>query len=224
MNYLAHAYPFLDDPYFAAGTGVPDWLTVVDRTVHVRLKHAEPFVEDPDGPTASVARGVIQHVRDDARFHQTQAFVELSLELSATVRDVLDEPSGFRPTFLGHLLAEVLLDACLIRDDPARLEEYYRVLDSVDGRLVQEAVSRMTPRRTGRLALMISRFCREQILWDYVEDAKLLMRLNQVMRRVDFAQLPERFLDVFPDARRKVYNRRDRLLDGIPTEPFASCR
>lgn len=27
MNYFAHAYRFLDDPHFATGTGVPDWLT-----------------------------------------------------------------------------------------------------------------------------------------------------------------------------------------------------
>ena len=31
MNYFAHALPFLDQPYFMAGTAVPDWLTVVDR-------------------------------------------------------------------------------------------------------------------------------------------------------------------------------------------------
>ena len=48
MNYFAHAYRFLDDPYFAAGTGVPDWLAVADRNVRVRQKHAEPLTEDPD--------------------------------------------------------------------------------------------------------------------------------------------------------------------------------
>ena len=31
MNYFAHALPFLDRPYFVAGTAVPDWLTVADR-------------------------------------------------------------------------------------------------------------------------------------------------------------------------------------------------
>ena len=41
MNYFAHALPFLDDdPYFVAGTGVPDWLSVADRDVRVRLKHS----------------------------------------------------------------------------------------------------------------------------------------------------------------------------------------
>ena len=216
MNYFAHAYPFLDDPYFAAGTGVPDWLSVVDRRVRVRLKRAEPFVGAPDPRTASVARGVIQHIRDDARFHQTRAFVELSLELAAAVRDVLGAESGFRSTFLGHLLLEVLLDASLIAEDPSRLETYYQVMDSVDGRLVEEAVNRMALRQTGRLAPMISQFCQQRILWDYLQDAKLLVRLNQVMRRVKFARLPEPFLDFLPEARRKVDHRKAELLEGIP--------
>ena len=126
MNYFAHALPFLDDPYFAAGTGVPDWLTVVDRGVRIRRKHAEPLADDADPLTAAVARGVIQHIADDARFHQSRAFSEVSLGLTARFREVLGEPSGYRPPFLGHVLVEVLLDASLIADHPTRLEEYYR--------------------------------------------------------------------------------------------------
>ncbi|MFH1920295.1 MAG: hypothetical protein ABIP48_10475 [Planctomycetota bacterium] len=224
MNYFAHAYPFLDDPYFAAGTGVPDWLTVADRPVRVRLKHAEPLVDDPDPPTASVARGIIQHIRDDARFHATRAFTELSLELSGLVRGLLVEESGFRPPFLGHLLVEVLLDASLIAEDPARLEAYYRTIESVDPRLVEDAVNRMAPRPTTRLALMISRFCEARILWDYLEDVKLLKRLDQVMRRAKLASLPELFLEVLPEARRRVDLRKAELLDPVPTKSFGSCR
>lgn len=217
MNYFAHAYRFLDDPYFAAGTGVPDWLSVADRKVRVRRKHAEPLTEDPDPVTAAVARGVIQHVRDDARFHNTRAFTELALDLTAAVRQALDEPSGLRPNFLGHLLVEVLLDASLIADAPARLEAYYAAIESVDGERIQTAVNRMARRPTARLAPAISRFCRERILWDYVEDGKLLLRLNQVMRRVGFARLPDDFRDFFPQTRRRVDARKNELLDGIPS-------
>jgi len=221
MNYFAHAYPFLDYPYFAAGTGVPDWLTVVDRSVRIRQRHAEPFVDDPCPHTAAVARGIIQHIRDDSRFHETGAFVDLSLELSAMFRGVLREQSGFGPAFLGHLLAEVLLDASLIAEDPARLEEYYRVIQTVDPGAVEAAVNRIAHRRTTRLALMISRFLEERILWDYLDDGRLLTRLNQVMRRVKLPQLSEGFLDLLPDARRRVCGRKAELLAGVPTEPFA---
>jgi hypothetical protein len=217
MNYFAHARPFLEDPYFMAGTCVPDWLTVVDRRVRVRTHRAEPLAGDADQPTASVARGIVQHLRDDARFHETRAFAELALQLTVAARDRLGEDSGFRPSFLGHLLVEVLLDANLIADDPQRLETYYRRLETVDGRRVEEAVNRMANRPTGRLAWMIARFCEEQILWDYLEDGKLLGRLNQVMRRVTLPPLPADFQELFPEARRKVAGRRAELLEGIPT-------
>jgi hypothetical protein len=216
MNYFAHAYPFLEDPYFMAGACVPDWLTVVDRRVRVRMRRAEPLAGDADRQTASVARGIMQHLRDDARFHETRAFAELALQLTVAARDRLGADAGFRPSFLGHILVEVLLDASLIADDPQRLETYYRQIASVDGRRVEEAVNRMASQPTDRLAWMIARFCGERILWDYLDDGKLLGRLNQVMRRVTLPPLPDRFQELFPEARRKVAARREELLEGIP--------
>lgn len=219
MNYFAHAIPFLEEPYLAAGTGVPDWLSVVDRRVRLTAKHATPFRDDADHPTAAVARGVCQHLSDDARFHASRGFVEVWLELTAGVREALGEDAGFRPSFLGHLLAEVLLDASLVAEDPGRLEAYYDALARVDGSRVQQAVNTMAPRTTTRLAWMIMHFRREQILWDYLEDGKLMERLNQVMRRARCCLLPADFARFLPAARRLVEDRKAELLDGIPTTP-----
>jgi len=216
MNYFAHARHFLGDPYFVAGTAVPDWLAVVDRQVRLRRRHAAAWVEDPDPRVAALARGTLQHFRDDARFHETRAFAETNLALSAMVRDCLADETGFRPSFLGHLLVEVLLDAALIDEDPERLEEYYRVIDSVDGRFVQETVSRMAPRPTERLALLVDRFAGERFLSDYAEDARLWTRLNQIMRRVQLPPLPESLMGILPEARRVVAARRVELLEGTP--------
>jgi len=218
MNYFAHALPFLDgDPYFLAGTAVPDWLAVVDRRVRLRLKHAVPLAADPDPCVAAVARGIAQHVRDDAAFHRTRAFAELSWELTVAARDALEGETGLKPAFLGHLLVEVLLDAELAAEQPEALEEYYRLLESVEAARVEEAVNRMAPRPTTRLAAMISLFCRERILSDYLEDGKLMRRLDQVMRRVRLGELPKGFGEILPAARRAVSGRKAELLAGIPT-------
>lgn len=219
MNYLAHAMHFLDRPYFAAGTGVPDWLTVVDRRVRLRSMQVRSFLDHPDRCVAAVAGGVLQHLWDDARFHQSRAFVELSLGLTAMSRDALGGESGFGPAFLGHLLVEVLLDASLATEDPTRLEAYYRTLESVDAGRVQQAVCRMANRPTDRLAELILQFHRQQILSDYLEDGRLWVRLDQVMRRVGFARLPESFRELLPEARVLVDARADELLDGIPSGP-----
>jgi hypothetical protein len=216
MNYFAHALPFLADPYFVAGTAVPDWLAVVDRRVRVKGKNVEPLAAHPDPETAAVARGLLQHFRDDSQFHGTRAFAETSLELSAAVRRILAVDNGFRPSFLAHVLIEVLLDWTLAEDTPLGLDAYYRTLEALDPAIVQEAVNRMSAATTDRLAPMIFLFCRERILWDYGQDDKLLVRMNQVMRRVGFAPLPEGVRELFPDARQLVRRRQHELLEGIP--------
>jgi hypothetical protein len=216
MNYFAHALPFLDRPYFVAGTAAPDWLTVADRKVRLRSKHVEAFCDDPDASVAAVASGILQHLRDDAQFHATRAFAETSLELTVVVRDAMGGETGLRPAFLGHLLAELLLDAALVADDPGRLRAYYGVLDEVDAQRVEAAVNRMAPWPTERLAVFIDLFRRERILWDYLEDGKLIVRLNQIIRRVRLEPLPDDFAAVLPAARRLVTDRKSVLLEGIP--------
>ena len=99
--------------------------------------------------------------------------------------------------------------------DPGRLEDYYRVLETVDPAEVQKAVNRIAPRPTQRLAAMIAAFRRDRILWDYLEDAKLLVRVNQVMRRVRLAPLPDDFAALLPAARELVARRKEELLDEI---------
>lgn len=214
MNYFTHAVRFLDDrdPYFIAGTGVPDWLTVTDRSVRVRRRHLALKLDDPDRHTAALARGILQHLDDDASFHQRRAFVEISLAVSASAQEFLREPHGLRPAFLGHLLVEVLLDASLIAEDATRLRDYYRLLELVDAELVQEEINRMAPRPTDRLAAMIRGFCREGVLWDYLDDGKLLRRLNQVMRRVRLPELPGDFAVLLPTARHLVDRRKAELI------------
>jgi hypothetical protein len=81
-------------------------------------------------------------------------------------------------------------------------------------------VNRVAPRPTERLAPAFSDFCSRRILWDYLEDGKLLVRLGQVMRRLGLAELPEHFEAILPQARRLVESRKSELL-GAASPP---CR
>jgi len=218
MNYLAHALPFLDEPYLAAGTGVPDWLAVVDRRVRIAKREAAALAADDDPITAAVARGIVQHLLDDARFHGTRAFAELSLEFSQRSRELLDDASGYQPGFLGHLLVELLLDATLAAQHAGCLDAYYRALEAIDPQRIERIVGTVTSGPPERLALLIAAFRQHRVLWDYLEDGKLMGRLNQVMQRVGFRQLPERLIELLPAARPMVEARLGELLDGIPVE------
>ena len=221
MNYFAHAYRFLDNPDFTVGTGIPDWLSVVDRKVRVRTRSINAFLErasestdseDERAKALAVARGALRHIRDDAAFHQTRVFTEVSTELSRQSQAFLESDPSFRPSFLGHILTELFLDQHLIREYPDRLERYYEILETADLESAQRTVNRIAPRPTDRLAMLIRGFARSRILDDYAHDERLLFRLNQVMNRIGLAQLPNNLLDFFSPARDLVFSRADELL------------
>jgi hypothetical protein len=213
MNYFAHGRHFIDEPLYLAGTALPDWLGVVDRGARVRSRRAAEFIKDSDPQVATFARGIVQHHDDDRWFHGTQAFAELSLQLTVLCRDSLPGDAGFRPSFLGHILVELLLDSALAADDPARLHAYYAALESLDPAALEAIVNRITPRPVEHFGWFLERFCRERFLFDYAEDAKLLFRLNQVLRRVKLPALPESFTDVLATARQEVTLRQSELLE-----------
>jgi hypothetical protein len=213
MNYFAHAIRFLDDPYFVAGTALPDWLAVVDRRARVPSRAAQQHLQAADETVSAVARGVVQHHRDDDWFHRSPAFTALSLETTNRVRQVLSDDDGFRPSLLGHILIEILLDAELIQDDPPRLVQYYELLDGLDALRVAHAASHLTTRPVPQLAVFVPLFSAERFLYDYADDAKLLGRLNRVLGRVGLPALEESFQDLLPEIRGRVRAERRGLFD-----------
>ncbi len=218
MNYFAHGRDALDDPYRLAGTAVPDWLNLVNRRCRMRTRRVAPLVADADPRVAAIAAGVLDHLRDDQWFHNTPAFVELSLTFCRQLSALLGDREGYRPYFLGHIIVEIMLDAVLIADDPARLERYYDTIAEVDGQLVELAVNRMAAVPADGLARVPPMFCRERFLSDYALDAKLLVRLNQVMRRVSLPSLPDHLRDWLPSVRQTVSDRRAELLSDANQE------
>ncbi len=218
MNYLAHGWRFAAEPYVLAGTAAPDWLSVINRKIRLRSKTAAEFVADPDPILAAVARGVVQHHIDDGWFHATPAFNELSLAFAVEVRDALPGDEGFRPSFLGHILVELLLDRVITEDHPRRLDDYYAALAFLDPALTESTISRLATQPVPQVAALIPRFIAERFLYDYLDDAKLLTRLNHVMRRVNLPQLPLTLSDLFPSMLRRVRERMTELLTPFPTQ------
>ena len=212
MNYFAHGIRFVDQPYFLAGTAVPDWLNVADRGLRLRPQHVEPLADASQHPIAELAAGILQHFQDDRLFHKSRAFVETSGDMTRLFRGVLGAEDGFRPGFLGHIVTELLLDDVLIEAHPGRLDAYYEAIDRVDPAAVEAGVNQMSRNSTARLAEFIPLFRREEFLRDYHHPERLLFRLNQVMRRVRLNQLPEEVIEVLIAGRAIVESRWEMLL------------
>lgn len=221
MNFLCHAIPHLDQPLLAAATGIPDWMSMVDRKIRARSRFALPHFDSDDESLAQVARGIVMHHDDDRWFHATEAFVTTNMELSLQLRDQLPGDKGFRPSFVGHILIEMLLDAQWLRTNPDFGKRYYETVSSVSAEEIQRCVNIVTGKPTEGLAPVIERFAKIQFLYDYLDNDTLLMRLNQVMSRVGLTQLPPSIKDWLPDADRMVESRRVQLLTPPGSEsPF----
>lgn len=210
MNYLSHGFRFVEDPYFVAGTALPDWMSVLDRRNRARSTIAAELVDSSNAELAAMARGVMQHHEDDRWFHQTVAFATLSTQFAVELRDyvLVSHQAGF----LGHIAVELLLDSVLIEDVPARLDAYYNALTQLDPATVQALAQRLLPRPVDRLQLLLPRFIAERFLADYADDAALWRRLNHVMKRVGLAPLPETVIHWLASARTRVQATADQLL------------
>jgi len=220
VNYFAHGLRFVDRPLFLAGTAVPDWLSVVDRRMRMRQRLVSPFADGSGSEMAEVAAGTLQHLSDDQYFHRCRAFTEISGTLAVEFRDRLPEGPKYRPGVLGHITCELVLDGILIERDPGRLEQYYSALGQVDAEVVQRAVNGMARGgTTRRLTEMIGQFCERRFLADYVDPSRLLYRLNQVMRRIKLAALPEGVLEVIERGHLLVEPRVEELLGWEPPDP-----
>ncbi len=212
MNFLSHGFRYLDQPYVVAGTAVTDWLSMVDRKIRSRSKNALPLTHSSDAETRDIATGIMQHHRDDLWFHSSQLFAETTLRFAVELRDALPGDEGFRPSFVGHILIEILMDSTLIAREPTLADRYYDVIRSVSAEKVQEIVNLVAKSSTTGLAPLILRFTDARFLYDYLDDDKLLMRLNQIMVRVGLPLLPSDLIPWLGSARRHIALRCDALL------------
>ncbi len=213
MNCFAHAFRFLaDDPYFLAGTLLPDWLVLVDRKVRVRTKRASAFTDDPSPSLRQLAHGILQHHADDDWFHNTRGFVELNLEFAKELREMLGAEAGFRPHLVGHVVIEMLLDAFLAERDLDKLDLLYARIRQVDPAAVQQHTNAISVQTTAKMTQFIPLFIEEAYLYDYLDNQRTRYRMNRVLARVKLPALPENFLDWLPSARKRVYINANRLL------------
>lgn len=215
MNYLAHGYRFLDSPPMLAGTAVPDWLSVVDRRVRVRRRSLDKHFETLHGDARFIAAGVLQHLNDDDLFHRCSRFIMLESELSVRFRRIMPDPYDHRPPFLGHIVTELLLDSWIGEQMPEILSQYYAAMAEVSPTQVEHLVNRLAAQKTDQLAGFIQKFQSARFLYDYVDDTRLLGRLNQVLRRVTLPLLDEQCLSVLRDSRALVRVHADELLQAV---------
>jgi hypothetical protein len=213
VNFLAHGFRHASDPWFCAGTALPDWARAAGRRLRANADLARPYAADAADPRRSaLARGVLRHHEDDLRFHSGAAFGETSAAVAALLRPVASVEPAFRPRFASHLLVEALLDAEIQRRDPLAATHYYAALASLPPDDVAGVAVPLLTRPAPRLAEFVAAFVRARFVADYLDDGALAGRLDQVFRRVRQPSVAPALVRHVPAAREVVRGAASALL------------
>lgn len=203
---------------------MPDWVRMLERvrvgsrSIRRHLESSSPLSPEQE----QLCLGILQHHADDDRFHSNPAFIKLNRELAISLRERLvaqsfddeAEPS-MRVHFIAHVAIELLIDADLIESHPSKIREYYRIIDSLNVEVIGRTIEDVLRRPVEKLSMVIRRFAVERFLYDYLDDHRMLRRLNQVMKRVGLAQLPPETTAWLGESRRKVREHADAMLSDF---------
>lgn len=201
MNYLAHGRNSLGDAWLLAGTALPDWLRMLDRSLRIQGDRATEVSTDADPRAAALARGVLRHLADDAAFHAAPAFLDATRRVADLLRPLEATLPRLRPSFVAHIVIEVLLDAEIVRADAGALDAYYGTLATLDPADVERIAARLTPAPPAGLARLVRGFIDARFVGEYLDDARVAHRVDQVFRRVGTERLGPELAPILPAAR-----------------------
>lgn len=206
VNYLAHAYRVLDDPYRVAGVSLPDWLAARTRRWRLDPDRLAQAGSGRSEAQASFLAGMRQHLEEDLRFHTAPEFDALCRELAADLRRTVSTDPRFRASFWAHLLVELLLDAHLMAERPDIVDRFYAALARVDVGTIADWTGPLLVGSGARpdLAPWIERFVELRFIADYRSDAGVHRRLDQVGQRIRLPSLPDSFEAAVARARLRV--------------------
>ena len=189
MNFLAHfviATRFLtpQEPLsaYVVGTALPDLLPLAAERVRLRPAQVEQRAARTEFEGA-LSAGISVHLATDAAFHKTAAFAEVQSEVSELLAETAFDGIRVRRFFAVHVLAEMVLDAVLLRVEPALADDFYAEFAAADRAAVMHRAEAVTGKPLPNLPGVLMRFARSGYLRGYAEDDDVATGFSNLCRR-----------------------------------------
>lgn len=182
MNFLAHHFFYAqDDPYHNTGLILPDW----SRSAQGKRKLEWMGIARENQQFQALWDGCQKHYVADAWFHDCGYFVETTEFLEADLTMLQTEGLFLeqRKWFLGHILAEVLLDRIIIDRHPGALDAFYGDLNHVPFDHIRDFLLEAGKEEMGRFEQGHAAFLNSEFLRYYATFEGLTESLNRVVQR-----------------------------------------
>jgi hypothetical protein len=180
MNFLAHyalIRPADPSPLMVLGNALPDLLPLAAPRARFRIT---TLASARDG---FLKQGILTHLAADAAFHKSPSFMQAQSKIKALLASIDFVGIRIRPFFLAHVMAELCLDAVLLRADPSLANVFYAAFAAADvqetTRWAETALETPLP----SLPRVLHRFNRSHYLENYVSDSGVAEGLTRLCAR-----------------------------------------
>jgi len=124
----------------------------------------------------------MKHFSRDTRFHASRVFESLNKAMSAKMKPVFEQADIPRYWWGAHVLAEMMLDRTLMKQEPELMEDFYRDLAAADLPVVVDYLEMAGLNEHQPFFERLNRFNELRYLKRYIEDEALVYSLSRVFQ------------------------------------------
>lgn len=179
MNYFAHYY-FDHQPgevHHNLGLLTPDF---VRNFLPGRRLQPERFSGHSDPEAEALHCGTMKHVSRDKRFHQSGFFKDLTPKIGNIIKPVFQEQNIPRAWFAAHLIAELMIDRILIKQEPDLIARFYTELEQTRPEIIDAYLLSLNIDKTEEFNKRLQRFCELRYLMQYVHNPAFAFSLSRI--------------------------------------------
>lgn len=182
MNFLSHYYFDRNQPALkVVGSLLPDLIKNAGvNKVKSPLKNIDLL---EDNSYTDLLAGWRNHIEVDKYFHSSDFFLHHSQALKEDIK-IVTEGSEVRPSFLGHIALELILDHLLIQQNLIQVGNLYVALQEADKEIITSFILQCNEQEIDRILEFIQRFSASKYLLSYQKMENIAYALNRICMRL----------------------------------------
>lgn len=179
VNYFAHYYfdQLPGEVHHNLGLLTPDF---VRNFLPGKRLQPERFSGHPHPETEALHRGTMKHVARDKRFHQSGFFKDITPEIGSIIKPIFQEQNIPRVWFASHLIAELMIDRVLIKQQPDLIARFYAELEQARPEIIDAYLMSLNIDTTEEFNKRLQRFCELRYLMQYVHNPAFAFSLSRI--------------------------------------------
>lgn len=168
-----------------AGAASPDLMSVYGGHHRLRPGMIRRMSWLPEGAEKPFIAGIRRHFEADAWFHQSALFLDPVHELAAVIRSEYSTLKLRHPSFISHILFELVLDKVLLEQIPGLCERFYAEWHTLDPARVKDISRKVTGYPLEGYETYLRQFRERAYLFRYADTGHIAMVLHRILQRVN---------------------------------------